>query len=45
MNRRYFIKSGGVFLASFGLMELAPSIWLKVVEASAKASDNGNKKS
>ncbi|MDW8305356.1 MAG: DUF1501 domain-containing protein [Acidobacteriota bacterium] len=44
MNRRYFIKSGGVFLASFGLMELAPSIWLKVVEASAKASDNGNKK-
>src|SRR5258707_15315759 len=31
MNRRFFIKSGGVALASFGVMTAAPSFLQRVV--------------
>ena len=44
MNRRFFIKSGGVALASFGLMNVAPSFcnapsWgRRVIESLAAAA-------
>jgi uncharacterized protein (DUF1501 family) len=38
MNRRYFIKSGGIALASFGVMASAPSFLKRAVAQSAGAT-------
>lgn len=42
MNRRYFLKSSGIFLASFGLMGFAPSVFKQLVQAQVK--DNQKRK-
>src|SRR5262249_60293284 len=43
MNRRYFIKSGGVALASFGVMATAPS-FLKRALAETLSASSGRRK-
>src|SRR5215472_1648324 len=35
MNRRYFIKSGGIALASFGVVTAAPSFLLRALAQTA----------
>lgn len=43
MNRRYFLKSSGIFLASFGLMGLAPSAWRQFVAAQTQDKEKRRK--
>src|SRR5215212_11917886 len=45
MNRRFFLKSGGLALASVGLVGMAPSFLKRVVEAQGlSAAPNGRRK-
>src|SRR5712691_4711912 len=44
MNRRFFIKSGGVALASFGLMNAAPSFLQRAVLAQARERITGGRR-
>src|SRR6266508_3387564 len=44
MNRRYFIKSGGVTLASFGLMNVAPSFLERAVLGQARERITGGRR-
>lgn len=44
MNRRFFIKSGGVALASFGLMHATPSFLQRVVFAQARERITGGRR-
>jgi uncharacterized protein (DUF1501 family) len=44
MNRRYFIKSGGVALASFGLMSVAPSFLQRAVLAQSRERITGGRR-
>jgi uncharacterized protein (DUF1501 family) len=44
MKRRYFIKSGGVALASFGLMSAAPSFLQRVALGQNRERENGRRK-
>ncbi len=44
MNRRYFLKSGGVALASFGLANAAPSFLQRVALAETRERLNGGRR-
>jgi uncharacterized protein (DUF1501 family) len=44
MNRRFFIKSGGVALASFGLMNVAPSFLQRAVLAQSRERIAGGRR-
>jgi uncharacterized protein (DUF1501 family) len=44
MNRRFFIKSGGVALASFGLMSVAPSFLQRAVLAQSRERITGGRR-
>jgi uncharacterized protein (DUF1501 family) len=44
MNRRFFIKSGGVALASFGLMNAAPSFLQRTVFAQTRERITGGRR-
>jgi uncharacterized protein (DUF1501 family) len=44
MNRRYFLKSSGIALASFGLMSVAPSFLHQFADAQTLTGKNGKKK-
>src|SRR6266536_4563859 len=43
MNRRFFIKSGGVALASFGLMNVAPSFLQRTVLGQSRERTTGGR--
>jgi uncharacterized protein (DUF1501 family) len=44
MDRRYFLKSGAVALASFGMMSVAPKFLHQFAEAQTLTAKNGKKK-
>jgi len=44
MDRRYFLKSSGIALASFGLMSVAPSFLHQFADAQTLTGRNGKKK-
>ncbi len=44
MDRRYFLKSSGIALASFGLMSVAPNFLHQFANAQTLADKNGKKK-
>jgi uncharacterized protein (DUF1501 family) len=44
MDRRYFLKSSGIALASFGLMSVAPKFLHQFANAQTLADKNGKKK-
>ncbi|HEY0426242.1 MAG TPA: DUF1501 domain-containing protein [Pyrinomonadaceae bacterium] len=44
MDRRYFLKSSGIALASFGLMSVAPKFLHQFAEAQTLTAKNGKKK-
>jgi uncharacterized protein (DUF1501 family) len=44
MDRRYFLKSGAVALASFGMMSLAPKFLHQFADAQTVTGKNGKKK-
>jgi uncharacterized protein (DUF1501 family) len=44
MDRRYFLKSGGITLASFGLMSVAPQFLHQFANAQTLTSASGKKK-
>lgn len=44
MDRRYFLKSGAVALASFGMMSLAPKFLHQFADAQTLTGKNGKKK-
>src|SRR2546423_5185724 len=44
MNRRFFIRSGGIALASFGLMQTAPSFLQRAVVAQARERLTGGRR-
>jgi uncharacterized protein (DUF1501 family) len=44
MDRRYFLKSTGISLASFGLMAMAPKFLHQFANAAALTDDKGKKK-
>src|SRR5882724_12673417 len=44
MNRRFFIRSGGVALASFGSMNVAPSFLQRVVLGHARERITGGRR-
>src|SRR6266404_8724770 len=44
MNRRFFIKSGGVALASFGLLNTAPSFLQRTVFAQTRERLTGGRR-
>ena len=44
MDRRYFLKAGGIGLASFGLMAAAPDFLQQFANAAALKDTNGKKK-
>src|SRR2546430_13105323 len=44
MNRRFFISSGGVALASFGLMNAAPSFLQRVVLGQSRERITGGRR-
>ena len=43
-NRRFFLKSGGLALASVGLVGVAPSFLKRVVAQGVSAAPNGRRK-
>lgn len=43
MNRRYFLKTGGISLAGFGVMGLAPNVWRQFAQAATLADDKKRK--
>ena len=44
MDRRYFLKSGAITLASFGMMSLAPKFLHQFADAQTLTAKNGKKK-
>ena len=44
MNRRYFLKSGGIALASFGMMGAAPAFLHQFAHAATRQRATGKKK-
>src|SRR5881398_698852 len=44
MNRRYFIKSGGIALASFGVMTTAPTFLKRALAANLENVNGGRRK-
>ncbi len=44
MNRRFFIRSGGVALASFGLMNVAPSFLQRTVLGQSRERITGDRR-
>jgi uncharacterized protein (DUF1501 family) len=44
MDRRYFLKSSGIALASFGLMSVAPNFLRQFADAQTLTDKNGKKK-
>ena len=44
MNRRYFIRSGGIALASFGVMTTAPTFLKRALAANLENVNGGRRK-